>query len=90
MFSHFSQPFKKTLNLPSNVLKTSIIHLFVTQKASLAGGYSENMAILKCKGILVKKKEIKKEITSSDGSGSYVGILLLVRSFPGIVTTELE
>jgi len=41
----------------------------------LRGGYSEHMAILKCKGMLVKKREIKKEI-SSDSNGSYLGILL--------------
>lgn len=48
------------------------------------------MAALKCKSILVKKKEVKKEIISSDGSGSYLRILLSVRSFPGIVAIELE
>lgn len=90
MLSHSLQPFKRTLNLPSNVLKISIIHLIATQKASLAGRYSEHVAILKCKSILVKKKEEKKEIIASDGSESYLGILLLVRSFPGIVTIELE
>lgn len=90
MLSQSLQPFKNTLNLPSHVLKLSIIHLIATQKACLAGGYSEHMAILKCKGILVKKKEVKKEIISSDGSGSYLGILLLVRFFLGIVTIELE
>lgn len=56
----------------------------------MAGRYSEHVAILKCKSILVKKKEEKKEIIASDGSESYLGILLLVRSFPGIVTIELE
>lgn len=75
MLSYSLQPLRKTLNFPSNVLKISIIHLIATQKVSLRGGYSEHMAILKCKGMLVKKREIKKEI-SSDSNGSYLGIPL--------------
>lgn len=78
MLSHSLQPVKKTLNLPSNVLEISIIHLIATQKAALAEAYSEHVIILKCKGILDKKKEVKKEIIPSDGSGSYLGILHLV------------
>jgi len=60
VLSHSLQSFKKTLNLPAKVLKISITHLIATQKASFAGGYSEHVAILKCNGILVKKKEVKK------------------------------
>lgn len=85
MLPHSLQPFKKALNLPSHVLKISIIHLIATQKATLEGEFSEHV---KCKDILVKK-EVKKEFIPLDSSGSYLGILLLVTSFPGIVTIEL-
>lgn len=51
----------------------------------MEGEFSEHV---KCKDILVKK-EVKKEFIPLDSSGSYLGILLLVTSFPGIVTIEL-
>lgn len=51
----------------------------------MEGEFSEHV---KCKGILVKK-EVNKEIPL-DSSGSYLGMLLLVTSFAGIVTIELE
>lgn len=90
MQSQSLQPFKKTLNFLSDVLKISIMHLIATQKASLGGGYSKHLSVLKCKGLLFKKKETKKEIISSDGSENCLGILLLVSSFPGIATVELN
>lgn len=50
------------------------------------------MGTLKCKDIGGKKKEVKKEIIA-DGTGNYLGILLLsfwLGFFLGIVTTELD
>lgn len=88
MQSQSLQPFKKTTHFPYDVLKISIMHLIATQKASLGGGYSKHLAVLKCKGLLFKKKETKKEIISS--SGNCLGILLLVSSFPDIATVELN
>lgn len=45
-------------------------------ECNLAERCSERMGTLKCKGIWDKKKEVKKEIMS-DGTVSYLGILLL-------------
>lgn len=52
----FPAAIQKGTELPSHVLKISIMHLIATQKATLEAQFSEHVAILKCKDILVKKE----------------------------------